>query len=381
MRKTIFLFLVLLLVGQIAFLVSLFKQASPEPEEIKRPSIRTEVYGEVAPGEIYTTIVNNSEFESTLPSSTPYLLKLSADGDLVESEKFPASVFEYKKLDDDRVAFAQFFSESDRWSSAWIVRDGDSVLRLESKNTDHTDFHFLMPTDRGYIIPGFPKRGPVDGQWIETAYIEEQSPEGEVLFSWDSYDHVPVSEADFVETRDYWLKNNLVDYFHMNSLKLANDGNYLISGRNINQVLKVDKNTGEIMWRLGGKNSDFSFINDPQGGFSHQHSVSQLDNGHILVYDNGNLHSPPQTRVVEYELDEENMTATLVWSYQMDDRFTFATGSVQRLPNGHTLIGWGTEFVGMSSTTPRITEVDENGEVVMNIYFPDGAGFYSAYKL
>jgi len=131
---------------------------------------------------------------------------------------------------------------------------------------------------------------------------------------------------------------------------------------------------------LGGKDSDFIFYNDPLLGFNHQHSVTQLPNGNILLYDNGNLHNPPQTRVVEYKLDEKTMTATLVWSYGIPGRFTYAAGSVQRLPNGHTLIGWGIEDI-MDNNKPRITELDENGGVVMNIYFPDNVGFYSAYKI
>lgn len=383
MKKVFLLLLLTLILAQVVFLNNFFKPGSQLETTTAPiiPEIRSEVYGEAAPGEIYTTIVNTSEFDDSFPSSTPFLLKLSAEGNLLEAEKFSSSVFEYKKLDEDKYSFAQYFTGSDRWSSSWFVRDVDETHQLRSKNSDHTDFHFLLPTDRGYIVPAYPTKGPVSGQLIETSYIEEQSPEGEVLFQWDSLDYVPVSEAEFYETREYWLQNNLVDYFHLNSMSHTNDGHYLLSARNVNQVLKVNKDTGEIVWQLGGKSSDFEFVNDPFGGFSHQHSVNQLPNGNILVYDNGNLHKPSQTRVVEYELDEENMIATLVWSYQIDGRFTFATGSVQRLPGGHTLIGWGTEFGGMPSTTPRITELDENGEVVMNIYFPDGAGFYSAYKL
>lgn len=78
-------------------------------------------------------------------------------------------------------------------------------------------------------------------------------------------------------------------------------------------------------------------------------------------------------------LDDSDGTATLVWSYQIKGKFTYATGSVQRLPNGHTLIGWGME-VNNSSSSVRISEVDAQGHPVLEIFFPEGAGLYSAHK-
>jgi hypothetical protein len=83
--------------------------------------------------------------------------------------------------------------------------------------------------------------------------------------------------------------------------------------------------------------------------------------------------------VAEYDIDEKNKTARLVWSYT-DGRFTYATGSVQRLNNGDTLIGWGLEVTGLRSDVPRITEVNASGTVVMNIYFPDRSGLYNVFK-
>ena len=73
-----------------------------------------------------------------------------------------------------------------------------------------------------------------------------------------------------------------------------------------------NRNTGAIIWRLGGKNNQFSFINDTIG-FSHQHAIRRLENGNISLFDNGNYHSPPFSRAIEYSLNENNKTATLVW--------------------------------------------------------------------
>ena len=131
---------------------------------------------------------------------------------------------------------------------------------------------------------------------------------------------------------------------------------------------------------MGGKDSDFNIIDDPLGGFSHQHTVSQLGNGNILLFDNGNLHQPQQSRVVEYQLDEEAMTATYVWSYTEAGRFSYAAGSAQRLPNGNTFISWGLE-VDESSGKAKITEVSPLGERVLEIFFAPEVFFYDAFKL
>src|SRR4029079_9011397 len=90
-----------------------------------------------------------------------------------------------------------------------------------------------------------------------------------------------------------------------------------------------------------GKNNEFSFVNDPDG-FSYQHSVRRLPNSHIILYDNGNFHTPSRSRAVEYDVNEAAKTATLVWEYRNSpDYYGSAMGSVQRLPNGKPGIGWG----------------------------------------
>lgn len=145
------------------------------------------------------------------------------------------------------------------------------------------------------------------------------------------------------------------DFDHPNALRFDTDGNYIISYRVLGTVVKVDKNTGKVIWRLGGLKSDFTFLNDPQGGFSAQHDAQVLANGDILLFDNGWRHNPQFSRAVEYRLDETAKTATLVWSYSHDPAsFTPYTGSVQRMADGTTLIG----FSGMNT----MVQVDANGK-------------------
>jgi len=341
---------------------------------------RVEVFGEVASGSIYTTGLNLQEFDPLLPATQPFLASFSVTGGLLSYRETESSPLAYVQYSDGVSSYALLDKESKLWSSRILIETTGRTHYLAVKDNPHTDIHGILRTGPdSFILPSNKSYTLADGTKIESFFLEEQFLDGRIGFTWDSLDHVPVENSYTKELRTYWLENNINDYFHGNSVRFANDGNLLISGRHINQIIKISTTTGEVIWRLGGEDSDFVFQNDPLGGFNHQHSATQLTNGHILLYDNGNLHNPPQTRVVEYALDETTMTATLVWGYATPGRFTYAAGSVQRLPNGHTLIGWGMEFK-MDNKTPRITEVDESGKVVLQIYFPNDVGFYSAYK-
>jgi hypothetical protein len=115
------------------------------------------------------------------------------------------------------------------------------------------------------------------------------------------------------------------------------------------------------------------FVNDPIS-FSYQHDAKLLPNGHLTLFDNGNYHVPQFSRAVEYAIDETERTATLVWQYRLQpDVFGRLVGSVQRLPNGNTLICWG-------ATTPSVTEVAADGSIVSDLRFDENVTTYRAFR-
>ena len=173
-------------------------------------------------------------------------------------------------------------------------------------------------------------------------------------------------------------RDTLYDFDHPNSLDFDHDGNYIVSYRNMGEITKIDARTGAILWRFGGRNNQFTIRNDPLKGFSAQHSARILDNGNLLLYDNGTRHTPQETRVVEYRLDPAAKTADMVWEYRhRPPLYVPYTGSVQRLRNGNTVIGF--------SNRGLVTEVDPKGEVVWEgtvMVNPDRQGdFYRAIKI
>jgi len=204
--------------------------------------------------------------------------------------------------------------------------------------------------------------------------VQKLDKDNNVLFEWRSWDHYSILDADHIS-----FSNCLIDYVHANTIEIDNDGNILLCCRNMSEITKINAVTGAIMWRLGGLNNQFTFINDADG-ISYQHDIKRIANGNITLYDNGNFHTTPVSKAKEYTLDEVNKKATLVWSYKRTidtkDVYAKAMGSVQRLSNGNTFICWG--LVIGQQAAPSITEVTSSGTVVWEM---DLTGNFSAHAI
>jgi hypothetical protein len=165
---------------------------------------------------------------------------------------------------------------------------------------------------------------------------------------------------------------------HLNGVVMDTDGNLLISNFGMD-VWKINRQTGQIMWRLGGPANQFSFVGvNPQialTSFS-GHTLSRLDNGDIMIYCNADQLATRTSKVYEYKLDETNKIATLVWSYTPPTNYyAWHYGSAQRLSNGNTFIGWGGADImpGIGGVTnqwiPACSEVTPDGTVVFQMQF------------
>jgi hypothetical protein len=202
--------------------------------------------------------------------------------------------------------------------------------------------------------------------------LERISPTGELLFAWNALDHLDIGSTDPL-ILDGIADADELDFTHANSIDLTSDGSYLISLRHLSQLLKLNQ-SGAIVWRLGGVDRDFTFVDDPLDGFSLQHGARELPNGNILLFDNGNGHHPPQSRAVEYRLDLNAWTATMVWQYIADPPvFGAFMGFAQRLPNGNTLITYGARAL--------IREVTPGGQVVWELSAPGSDGIYRGFRI
>ena len=137
---------------------------------------------------------------------------------------------------------------------------------------------------------------------------------------------------------------NTNDYFHMNAVRILKDGNYLASARHTQTIMKIDKTSGKILWHMGkGKLNNFKFVNDPYDGFSHQHAPEELENGNILIWDNGIDSIKDGSRVVEYKIDEISYTATLVWSKEFKNLQANVAGNCHKISENSYIAAFGSQ--------------------------------------
>jgi hypothetical protein len=254
------------------------------------------------------------------------------------------------------------------------------IVSYRAVNGYSTDEHELQVLEDGrYLLIGLRHEyvdmtrylpGANTNANVGQTIIQEFTPEGDLIFQWRAWDNFDV--------RDVHLDNPYGGSFrfpHMNAIDIDEDGHIILSSRHISEVTKINRDTGEIIWRLSGipKNNDFTYINDPLNGPRNQHAVRCTGNGRYLMFDNGNLHNPQLSRAVEYELDLDAMTATLVWEFrETPDVFSHYMGNIQRLSNGNTLINWA---VG---SLPKLTEVRPVGTKAFEMNWVDG---YEAYRV
>ena len=208
---------------------------------------------------------------------------------------------------------------------------------------------------------------------VRECAIQEFTPEGEKIFEWRAWDHFDIADSHVPGEND--LTGGNIRFPHMNSVDVDDDEHIILSSRHLSEVTKINRQTGEIIWRLGGNKNQFTFINDPLNGQENQHSVRALGDGHYTIFDNGNEHDPPVSRGIEYEVNTENMTATLVWEFRDNpDKYTHWMGNVQRLPNGNTLINWA------DGSLPKLTEVTPDGGKAFEMGWRDYIHTYRVFR-
>ncbi|MCB0081228.1 MAG: aryl-sulfate sulfotransferase, partial [Caldilineaceae bacterium] len=244
--------------------------------------------------------------------SQPYLLILDNTGEPVFYRKMPVGnpLIDFKPQPDGTLTYADFQN-----NQIYVLDNTYTLVRtITAKNGFKADNHEVLVLRDGNVLYMIYDARTVDMSAIAPGglpnatvlglVLQEQDPAGNVTFEWQSWDHIPITDTN----QDLTLP--VIDYAHGNSIDVDSDGNLLVSSRHLDEVTKINHQTGEIMWRLGGKANQFTFLNDSRP-FIKQHSARRLDNGHLLLFDNGDgqLGDDPATtpgrysRAAEYALD------------------------------------------------------------------------------
>ncbi|NQT26978.1 PKD domain-containing protein [candidate division KSB1 bacterium] len=216
--------------------------------------------------------------------------------------------------------------------------------------------------DMSEVVPG----GDPEA-WVRGNHVVEMDAEDNPVFIWRGWDHYNIADAI---NMDLTLGN--LDFMHMNAVAIDHDGNFLVSIRHLDEVTKVNRQTGQVMWRLGGLHNNLNWINDSDR-ISHQHDIRVLPNGHYTIFDNGNYHNWHSSRALELEVNVSSRTVSKVWEYK-PGIVSAGMGNVQRLPNGNTAINWG------HIPYPILTEVKPDGSKAFEMVFRDGGRCYRTFR-
>jgi hypothetical protein len=134
------------------------------------------------------------------------------------------------------------------------------VARVRAGNgLEGGDLHEFITTPEGtglfsaYDTRSTTPSSPGTAQVLDSIVQEVDIATGRLLFEWRASDHVSLDES-YVQPPI----GQPFDYFHINSIDVEPDGNLLISARNTCALYKIDRRSGEVIWRLGGKRSDYT---------------------------------------------------------------------------------------------------------------------------
>jgi Arylsulfotransferase (ASST) len=253
------------------------------------------------------------------------------------------------------------------------------IARVHAGNGCQADQHSFVLTPQGTaLVTAYHETrrdlssvgGPPHGEVYDGIVQEIDVATGRVLFEWHSLDHVPLDESFERVPRD---PDRPYDYFHINSVSLDHDGNLLISSRHTWTVYKVDRHTGQIIWRLGGKRSDF----EPGPGvpFAWQHNPVSAGRDTLRIFDNESNGIPlrPESRVITVRLHPQRKTATLVQQVEHPAGLSVPSqGNSERLPGGDLFVGWG--------RLGRFSEFSPDGRLLFDATLPPGYDSYRAYR-
>ena len=256
----------------------------------------------------------------------------------------------------------------------YVLMAYEPALRDFTRFTE--DYGLYYDPDDHRVVYADPDRGDPLGPNQPTAdsviqIVDPLQPAGsQEVFRWNSWDHMALEDCTQHRFPD--------GYAHINSLQAVDD-DIVASFRGCSQILRIATPSGNVVWRLGRSNRSnadwisqseappLAITGDPYGEFCAQHSARIINNGNLVLFDNGvNCLVDPVTResvrpsnrfsrVVEYAIDSVNGEAAFQRHHSLNGTFSFlgtTLGHIEELDNGNWLISWG----GSGATEESVTE-------------------------
>ena len=372
--------------------------ASSIPNAVSVPPV--DLYPVIADGDLGDTLfmMTPRDFsKAEQPSGyNRYQLVVNGRGVPVWWRESPGLSFDFRVTDRGNFSLNTQLEQGVTMTSVILRPDGAEVVEQWTPslppewNSVRTDAHELWVFEDGSTLQSIRGNrledlsgigGLVEGR-VSATGVQERDANGVVTAEWTAFDSIdltllPVDVlAQLNDEEPFWAA-------HINSVEPV-DGGWILSLRSPGEVVRVDRSSGDVVWRLGGPRSDFTFVDDPRGGFFGQHSARWLGDDQLALFDNRiNFDSVPvgHARMVVYQLDFDAMTASLILSHEAAGAggADFA-GLVTRLPNGDFIVGWGsTQRLGDGSKAPIATRLGPDGEALGTLTLPDDSYSYRVW--
>jgi hypothetical protein len=218
--------------------------------------------------------------------------------------------------------------------------------------------------------------------------IQELRPGGKLVWRLSSHGHLPTSwtTGDVKKRIGWWYllisstpnhepRERAYDLVHLNSFEPDGDG-LIVSARHLDSILRIDRATGRIDWKLGGRRVPGKSLKvlgpHPTPLLSGQHDARLWKDGTLTVYDNGTWYRPPSA--FRFAIDPVKRTARVLERIVNPAiESSRAVGSARKLSGGHWVIDWGGNAV--------VTEQAEDGTIVRKLTLGGGRGTYRAVPI
>jgi Arylsulfotransferase (ASST) len=239
----------------------------------------------------------------------------------------------------------------------------DGVARyLEYRELPFPHETRLSPSFDAPDLPADAPSAPPPERYFDCAIVEVEIATGARIFEWHTADHIDLTETYAKPNPD---AGRTFDPVHANAVELDSDGTLLLSARNTSAVYKIDRSTGQILWRLGGRRNQFQLGEGVSFGL--QHDIRRQSDGTLTLFDN--REPPDHARGLVLRVDEQAMIATLVRELRRPVPLQVASqGNLQVLTNGNILVGWGSQ--------PTLTEFAPDGGIAFDATMPAGIQSY-----
>lgn len=242
-----------------------------------------------------------------------------------------------------------------------------------------TDVHELQQLPSGnYLLLSYPPLSGIDLTGLQSygsdsaildCVIQEVDPSGALQWQWRASDHIdPVQESTYPKT----LTENgqsLIDVYHCNSIAADRNGDLMVSARHLDSVFFISKQTGKIVWKLGGARYSkdgaqlITMLDAPSATFFRQHDARFLADGGISLFDDQTAMSAV-ARGVEYRIDFAAATAQLTMQYA-GPTSSLAMGSFRHYDDGSRVVCWGAPSTGQLA----VSEFNAAGANLLDISF------------